>query len=99
MKLPCDMDRCRSACQCTTFNAVLRQNSLCLEQMFTYTGSTLYFWLRHDLGEKYHAPQVRPDRGVSSWSPDHAYDSSFHVNETSALTTHPSVTSMSFHYT
>ena len=30
-----------------------------------------------DLGQKYHAPQVQPGRGLNSWPPDH--DSTFHV--------------------
>ena len=45
---------------------------------------------KYDLGQKYQAPQVRPDRGSNSWPPDH--DSTFHVTETPALTTWPSVT-------
>ena len=35
------------------------------------------------------APKVQPDRGSNSWPPDH--DSAFHVTETPALTTRPSV--------
>ena len=38
-----------------------------------------------------HAPQVRPDRGLNSWPPDQG--STFHVTETHAVTTWPSVTS------
>ena len=48
----------------------------------------LYFWF---LGQKYYAPKVRPDWGSNSWPPDQ--DSTFHVSETPALTTRPSVTS------
>ena len=51
----------------------------------------LYFWFKYNSGQKYYAPQVQPDQGSNSWPPDH--DSSFHVTETSALTTWPSVTS------
>ena len=51
-----------------------------------------YFWFTYDLGQKYQAPQVRPDRDSNSWPPDH--DSTLHVTETSALTTRPSVTSV-----
>ena len=51
-----------------------------------------YFWFKYDLGQKYHASQVRPDRGSNSWPPDH--DSTVHVTETPALTTRPSVTSL-----
>ena len=50
-----------------------------------------YFWFKYDLGQKYQAPQVRPDWGSNSWPPDH--DRTFHVTETPALTTRPSVTS------
>ena len=45
----------------------------------------LYFWFKYDLGQKYYAPQVRPDRGSHSWPPDD--DSTFHVTETPVLTT------------
>ena len=41
----------------------------------------LLFWFKYDLGQKYYAPQVRPDWGLNSWPPDH--DSTFHVTETS----------------
>ena len=51
----------------------------------------LYFWFKYDLGQKYHAPQVLPDRGSNLRLPDH--DSTFHVTETPARTTRPSVTS------
>ena len=49
------------------------------------------YWFKYDLGQKYQAPQVRPDRGSNSWPPDH--DSTFQVTEMPALTTWPSVTS------
>ena len=39
----------------------------------------------------YYAPQVQTDRCLNSRPPDH--DSTFHVTETPALTTWPSVTS------
>ena len=52
----------------------------------------IYFWFKYNLGQKYQAPQVRPDRGSNLWPPDH--DSTFHVTETPALTTQPLVTSM-----
>ena len=45
---------------------------------------------KYDLGQKHQAPQVQPDWGSNSWPPDH--DSTFHVTETPALTTQPSVT-------
>ena len=51
----------------------------------------VYVWFKYDLGQKYHAPQVQPSRGLNSWPPDH--DSIFHVTETPAITTRPSVTS------
>ena len=51
-----------------------------------------YFWIKYDLGQKCHAPQIRPTRGSNSWPPDH--DSTFHVTEMPALTTWPSVTSV-----
>ena len=50
----------------------------------------LYFWFKYNLGQKYWAPQVQPDRCSNSWPPDH--DSTLHVTETPALTTWPSVT-------
>ena len=50
-----------------------------------------YFWFKYDLGQKFHAPQVRPDRGSNSRPPDH--DSIFHVTETPAQTSRQSVTS------
>ena len=49
------------------------------------------FWLKFDLGQKYYAPQVRPDRGSNSWPQDH--HSTVHVTETPALTIQPSVIS------
>ena len=49
-----------------------------------------YVWFKYDLGQKYHAPQVQPGWGLNSWPPDH--DSTFHVTETPAMTTRPSVT-------
>ena len=48
-------------------------------------------WFKYHLGQKYHASQVQPGRGLNSWPPDH--DSTFHVTEIPALTTWPSVTS------
>ena len=52
-----------------------------------------HFWFKNDFGQKYYAPQVRPDQGSNSWPPDH--DSTVHVTKTSALTTRPSVISFS----
>ena len=49
------------------------------------------FFFKYNLGQKYYAPQVQPDRGSNSWPPDH--DSTVHVTEIPALTTQPSVTS------
>ena len=46
---------------------------------------------QYDLGQKYNAPQVRPDRGLNSWPPDHA--STFHVTKMPAVTTQPPVKS------
>ena len=43
----------------------------------------LHLWLKYDLGQKYHAPQVRPDRGSNSRPPGH--DSTFHVTETPSM--------------
>ena len=37
----------------------------------------LIFWFKYDLGQKYYARQIQPDRGLNSRTPDH--DSSFHV--------------------
>ena len=51
-----------------------------------------FVWLKYDLGQKYQAPQVRPNRGSDSRPPDH--DSTFYVTETPALTTRPPVTSL-----
>ena len=50
----------------------------------------LYFWFKHNLGQKYYAPQVQPYWGLNSRLSD--YDSTFHITEMSALTTRPSVT-------
>ena len=44
-----------------------------------------YFWIKHDLGQKYYA------QGLNSRPSDN--DSTFHVTGTPALTTWPSVTS------
>ena len=60
----------------------------------------LYFWFKYDsgqkyLGQKYYAPQVRPDWGSNLWPPDH--DSIFHVSEMPALTTWPTVTYNAFY--
>ena len=50
-----------------------------------------YFWIKYDLlGQKSYASQIRPYWGPNSSPPDH--DSTFHVTETPALTTRPSVT-------
>ena len=56
----------------------------------------IFFWFKHDLGQTCYAPHVRPDQGLNSWPPDH--DSTLHVTETPALTTRPSVTSISQPY-
>ena len=53
----------------------------------------MYVWFKYDLGQKYQAPQVRPDWGSNSWPPDH--DSTFLVTEMPDVTTRPSVTSTS----
>ena len=50
----------------------------------------MYAWLKYDLGQKYYTPQVQPGWALNSWPKDH--DSTFHVTETPALTTWPSVT-------
>ena len=50
----------------------------------------LNFWLKYHLGQKYYAPQVRPNCCLN-WCPHH-HDSAFHVTETPSLTTQPSVT-------
>ena len=71
------------------------------DKQHAYTGSSYDlcktnledFWFKYDLGQKYYAPQVRPDLGSNSWSPD--YDSTLHVTEMPALTTRPSGTSVS----
>ena len=52
----------------------------------------LYFWIKYDIGQKYYTPRVQLISS-NSWPPDH--DSTFHVTETPALTTWPSVTSHS----
>ena len=49
-----------------------------MELLSTYI--LLYVWFKYDLGQKYQAPQVRPDRDSNSWPPDH--NSTFHVTET-----------------
>ena len=55
-----------------------------------------YFCFKYDLGHKYYAPQVQPDRASNSWPPDH--DSTFYVTEMPAPTTRPSVTSNSLYW-
>ena len=57
-----------------------------------FFGVIVYFWFKYDLGQKYHAPQVRPNRGSNPWPPDH--DSTCYVTEMPAVTTRPSVTSL-----
>ena len=54
-----------------------------------FAAAYVYFWFKYDLGQKYHASQVRPDWDSNSWPSDH--DSTVHVTETPALTTRPSV--------
>ena len=36
------------------------------------------FWIKYNLGQKYYAPQVPPDRGSNSWPPDHGSNISCH---------------------
>ena len=64
-------------------------------QLLKVIGHTLwivkvFILFKHDLGQKYQATQVQPKQGSNSWPPDH--DSTFHVTETPALATSPSVT-------
>ena len=47
--------------------------------------SQLYVYFKHDLGQKYYAPQVRPNRGSNSRPPDH--DRTLQVTETPSVTT------------
>ena len=63
----------------------------CCDNLSHLVKKKIYVWFKYDLGQKYHAPQVQPGRGLNSWPPDH--DSTFHVTETPATTTRPSVTS------
>ena len=58
----------------------------------TTSGSWQYLciWFKYDLGQKYYSPQVRCEWDSNSWLADP--DSTFHVTETPALTTRPSVT-------
>ena len=65
--------------------------------MFCFEGTHYYQFLtfiyildRIQLRAENYALQVRPNWGSNSWPPDH--DSTFHVTETPALTTWPSVT-------
>ena len=51
-------------------------------------------WFKYNSGQKYDAPQVQSDQGLISWPSDHG--STFHVTETSALTTWPSLTYYSY---
>ena len=48
-----------------------------------------------DLGQKYYAPQVQPNRDSNSWPPGH--DTAFHVTETTAPTKRLSVTQTPCH--
>ena len=61
-----------------------------LELDYRYIFVVPYFRFKYDFRQKYYAPQVWSDQGSNSWPPDH--DSTFHVTETPALTTRPSVT-------
>ena len=78
------MDEAR--CMCYLFELI------CLFSIGNSCGAfhrtTEYFWIKYDLGQKYYAPH---DRGSNTSPPDH--DSTFHVTETPALTTWPSVIS------
>ena len=51
-----------------------------MQVVIIYVCSTSIFWFKYDLGQKYYAPQVRPNQGSNSWPPDH--DSTFYVTET-----------------
>ena len=73
-------------CNCNDSRLCLHQNTI----QRVNKVSMLIFWFKYDLGQKYQAPQVRPNQDSNSWPPDH--DSTFHVTETPALTTWPSVT-------
>ena len=55
------------------------------EDFSPIVGTNIYVWFKYNLGQKYHAPQVQPRRGLNSWPPDH--DSTFNVTETPAITT------------
>ena len=66
--------------------ATMKHLSAMFLSYFFLLKQNLYVWFTYDLGQKYHAPQVQPGRGLNSWPPDH--DSTFHV---AALTTQPSV--------
>ena len=57
--------------------------------MMCSSGRNFYFWFKYDLGQKYYAPLVQPDRCSNSWPPDH--DSTLHITKIPALTTWPSV--------
>ena len=50
-----------------------------------------YVWLKYDLGQKHHAPKLQPSWCLNPWPLDH--DSIFHVTETPAISTRPSVAS------
>ena len=86
---------CKSLARVTTAlepaikNSTFRQFSTKVELILTLPYNTHqtyeYFWIKHDLGQKYYA------RGLNSRPSDH--DSTFHVTEMPALTTWPSVTS------
>ena len=54
--------------------------------------TSILVWFKYDLGQKYCAPQVRPNQGSNSWPPDYDSRPTFNVTETPALTTRPSVT-------
>ena len=54
----------------------------------------MYFWNKYNLGLKFYAPQVRPDKGLNLWPPDRG--SIFHVTETPCFN-HSTIHDIYFH--
>ena len=79
-----------SSAVCEDFSDTNAQEK-CSSTEWWSTLTWCYLWFKYDLEQKYQALHVRPDWCSNSWPPDH--DSTFHVTETPALTTRPSVTS------
>ena len=85
-----------STCHVTEMPALTPQPSVTSNALALRFTDALAKWFKHNLRQKFQAPQVRPNWGSNSWPLDH--DSTFHVTEMPALATWPSVTSTAINY-